>query len=106
MQPLPLWCQMFRCTILKSSLDVRQVEIISGRSQAQASNVMVQSFSETVDKFWEELQLWRKDNPNREPNRTQLLLQTYERSGKNIKNDNTPVCSPFSVSALPCTPWL
>ena len=92
-QPLPRYTTTFRCTIVRPDTPFNILERISGRSQAQSSNIRSMSFSETIRYLWEKVKIWRLQNPNKEVNRMELLRDTYANTGKNISRDNTVVCT-------------
>ena len=90
---VPRWTTTFRCYIVKPEATVDDIEMLSGRVQAQTANTAQWRFSETLAKF---LQLYQKEIQHTEPSkvsRSKDLIDTYGKTGKNTKDDGSPVCS-------------
>ena len=91
-QPVPRWTTRFQCAVVKDGVDAHDVEMVSGRAQAQSTNVMAMSFADTVEVLWKLLQRHQQQHGAVPPNRTQILIECYGKTGKTTTIDNTAVC--------------
>ena len=103
--PVPRWCVLFRCTVVKADTSVSDVQTVAGQAQAQSGNVQQMKMAATLNFYWGLVQEFREQNPGKDVIRTELLTATYGRTGKNVTMDNTPVCA-LPVVHLLCLWWL
>lgn len=99
--PTPRWALLYRCTVVKADVSVSDVEMVAGRQQAQAANVVSMSMAATMQFLHGLVVKHREETPDVEINRTALLLQAYAKTGKNIHTDGTPVCTGLCL----CGDW-
>ena len=100
-QSIPRWAQEFQCYVVKDGTTPDRIEYLSGRLQAQSANTVNMNLSDTLQYFLKVLNKERASGVTEDKiNRTALLVKTYAKTGKNLKDDGTPVCYSFPPCLL------
>ena len=94
--PVPLWCRVFRCQVLKPGLSVDVRQRLAGRQQARASNIKTQSISESMTILLNaakaEVEEAKRGNRAVRHNLTSYLADAYTKSGRSTVKDGDVVC--------------
>jgi hypothetical protein len=123
-QVVPSWCQVYKVSLVKSEATLHERQLVAGREQARAGNVMVQGMSNVLDWLHREFQdvlsvAVQKQRADRkasdeaaedlpwaeecaklkpQPSLTAVLESVYDKTGKIASRDGTKVCYPNHFS--------